>query len=129
MGGGLVALAGAVWLFVAGSGWGGFWLAVIAAGLLAREPMRRYWERVERDDPAAPALRAAWMCALMALLGLGLGISQLTGVGFRTDAARGFLGLLAAMICVAGGAKALRDHRRIRDADPDAPDFTQLRKL
>ena len=129
MAGGLSALAGAVWCFAIGSGWGGFWLAVIAGALLAREPMRRYWRRVERDDPTAPALRAVWMFALMALIAFALGVSQLMGVGFRTDMPRGFLGLLAAVICVFGGAHALRDHRRIRAADPDARDFTQLRKL
>jgi hypothetical protein len=54
---GVAALATAVWLFVAGSIWIGFWLLVVGIVLLVRQPIRRYRRRVAHADPDAPAPR------------------------------------------------------------------------
>ena len=78
-----------------GVGWLGFWLAVLGLSLLGREPMHRYWERVERDDAAAPLLKIAWMGAVLALAALVLSVAQLAGVVLRKDVGRGLFGLVA----------------------------------
>jgi hypothetical protein len=121
VGAGLLALTGAASEFAGGSGWGGFWLAVIAFGLLVRGPMRRYWESVERDDPAAPAFWASWMFAAMAVGALALGVTQLAGVWLRKDGFRGVLGVAAAAFSAYWAWRAGRDHSRIRDRreEPD----------
>jgi hypothetical protein len=113
---GLLALAGAVWEFAAGSGWSGFWLALLGLGFAGRATVRRYWERRAANDPAVPALVASWWFAVMACVGIGLGVSQLAGIGLREDTGRGIAGLGGGFFCAYWSAHAARDRRRLRDA-------------
>lgn len=114
---GVALLAVAIWQFAAGGGWTGFWIALIGLALVTRVPMRRYWERVQREDPAAPALQASWMSAFWILVALGLAVTQLAGIGFAKNGYRGALGIVAAFFFGIAFVKAVRAHRRIRNAE------------
>jgi hypothetical protein len=107
---GVVSIAGALAVVASGGGWWAFWPGLLGLTLLAGPWRRRYWERVERNDPASVPLQVMWITTGWVLIAVVLGVTQLVGVWFRQSTGRG-LGMFVAAFCFGVGwwkARAVR---------------------
>jgi len=108
---GAVALAGAVAVLLSGRGWWAFWPTTLGVALLSAPARRRYWSRIERNDPASVPLQAMWVIATWILLALFLGATQFAGLWFRQSTGKG-LGCLAAAVAFGVGWWQAHSYRK-----------------
>lgn len=110
---GVMSAAAAIVVLARGGSWWAFWPGLLAVSLLTGPVRRRYWNRVERDDPASVPLKGMWVIAGWVTLALLLCAMEFAGLWVRQSTGRGLGILIAACLFAIGWAQARATRKRL----------------